>query len=98
MTGPTDDRYLSPFDGHLAKLHVQSTDELYQGQGNTTWRRTYVRSVATWVERLATWPIDFSVDPQSWKDWGMVLLRFIPASLVLSLLASLPRHLLPPLS
>jgi hypothetical protein len=81
--GPPDDRYLSPYDGHIAKLHVQATDELYDGPGTTTWRRTYVRNVAPLSRRIATWPIDFAVDPKSWKDWAMVIMRFIPASLIL---------------
>jgi hypothetical protein len=79
-----DDRYLSPYNGHLAKLHVQATDQLYDDQGTTTWRRTYIRSVAPLSNRIATWPIDFAVDPQSWKDWGIILLKFIPASFALT--------------
>ncbi|KAL3422677.1 3-hydroxyisobutyrate dehydrogenase protein [Phlyctema vagabunda] len=78
-----DDRYLSPWDGHLAKLHVQATDEIYVKAGTSTWRRTYVRPVAPFNVRIATWPIDFSVDVDSWKDWGFVLLKFIPASFAL---------------
>jgi hypothetical protein len=83
-----DDRYLSPYNGHLAKMHVQATDQLYDGQGTTTWRRTYIRSVAPMSNRIATWPIDFVVDPQSWKDWGIILLKFIPASFALTFCAS----------
>ncbi|KAH7323492.1 hypothetical protein BKA65DRAFT_567230 [Rhexocercosporidium sp. MPI-PUGE-AT-0058] len=86
FTGPLDDRYLSPWDGHLAKLHVQATDELYDAPGTTTWRRTYIRSVAPLNVRIATWVIDFSADPKSWKDWGLILLRFVPASFALTFL------------
>ena len=83
-----DDRYISPYDGHLAKLHVQATDQLYDSQGTTTWRRTYIRSVAPMSFRIATWPIDFAVDPQSWKDWGIIFLKFIPASFALTFFVS----------
>jgi hypothetical protein len=88
FTGPIDDRYLSPWDGHLAKLHVQCTDQLYDGPGTTTWRRTYIRKVAPLNVRIATWVIDFSADPKNWKDWGMILLRFIPSSFALTFFVS----------
>lgn len=88
FNGPMDDRYLSPWDGHLAKLHVQATDELYNAMGTTTWRRTYIRNVAPMNVRIATWVIDFSTDPQSWRDWWLMLLRFIPSSLALTFLVS----------
>ncbi|KAH8646611.1 hypothetical protein BGZ60DRAFT_535595 [Tricladium varicosporioides] len=83
-TGPVDDRYLSPWDGHLAKLHVQATDGLYDSHGTTTWRRTYIRNVAPWNVRIATWPIDSAIDAESWKDWAIVLLKFIPCSFLLT--------------
>jgi hypothetical protein len=83
-----DDRYLSPWDGHLAKLHVQATDALYDAPGTTTWRRTYIRNVAPLNVRIATWVIDFSDDPNSWKDWGWILLRFIPSSFALTFFVS----------
>lgn len=88
LTGPMEDKYLSPYDGRLVKLHVQTTDELYNAPGTTTWRRTYIRNVAPMNVRIATWTIDFSNDPQSWKDWGMILLRFIPSSFVLTFFVS----------
>jgi len=83
-----DDRYLSPYNGHLAKLHVQATDHLYESGATTTWRRTYIRNVAPLNRRIATWVIDFSIDPQSWKDWGWILLKFIPSSCALTFLVS----------
>lgn len=86
-----DDRYLSPSDGHLAKLHAQATDYIYEQGGTVTWRRTYIRSVAPWGHRVATWPIDSEIDPQSWKDWSIIILKFIPASLALTFVVSHPR-------
>jgi len=88
LTVPVDDRYIHPLDGHLAKLYVQATDQLYDSQGTTTWRRTYIRNVAPRNVRIATWPIDFSINPQSWKDWGIILLRFIPSSFALTFFVS----------
>lgn len=87
-TGPVDDRYLSPWDGHLAKLYIQATDGLYDSHGTTTWRRTYIRNVAPWNVRIATWPIDSAIDAESWKDWGIVLLKFIPCSFLLTFFVS----------
>lgn len=48
-----EDNYLSPFDGHLATLVVQSTDDIYNGPANSTWRRTYMQHVTPRTIRLA---------------------------------------------
>ncbi|KAH7160584.1 hypothetical protein B0J13DRAFT_494260 [Dactylonectria estremocensis] len=79
------DRYLHHNDGYLRNLYVACTDEIYTGAGSSTWRRTYVRKVAPLKVRIATWVIDFSYDPSSWEDWGIMILRAVPASLAMAL-------------
>lgn len=88
-----DDRYLSPWDGRLAKLVVQCTDELYDGPQNTTWRRTFIRNWGPILLRVANWPTKTvsSSNPAEWsgEDWGMIIVRWIPSVLALYCLVRL---------
>ncbi|RGP75791.1 hypothetical protein FLONG3_5548 [Fusarium longipes] len=79
------DRYLHPNDGHLRNMYVACVDDIYDGPGTSTWKRTYVRKVAPLKVRIATWIIDFSYDPQSWEDWGIMVLRTFPAAIAMAL-------------
>jgi len=84
--GAVDDRYLSPWDGHVAKLVVQATDEVYSAPNNVTWRRTFVRNVSPIMLRLANWPISsVTVDATQWTDqeWTSVCLKWLPACVAL---------------
>lgn len=56
--GDYDDRYISPWDGKISKLVVQATDDIYDNCANSTWRRTFIRSVAPFHLRLANWPFN----------------------------------------
>lgn len=47
--------YLSPTDGHLAKLFVQSTQEVYDADPNSTWRRTFIRNRSPLILQIANW-------------------------------------------
>ncbi|KAF5000203.1 hypothetical protein FGRMN_2017 [Fusarium graminum] len=78
---PRSDRYLHHNDGYLRNVYVSCVDDIYQGPGTSTWKRTYVRKIAPLKVRIATWIIDFSYDPKSWEDWGIVLLRTLPAAI-----------------
>ncbi|KAG8353747.1 hypothetical protein FVEN_g8317 [Fusarium venenatum] len=79
------DRYLHSNDGHLRNMYVACVDDIYEGPGTSTWKRTYVRKVAPLKVRIATWIIDFSYDPQSWEDWGIMVLRTFPAAIAMML-------------
>ncbi|RSM04825.1 hypothetical protein CDV31_009852 [Fusarium ambrosium] len=79
------DRYLHHNDGYLRNMYVAATDDIYEGPGTSTWKRTYVRKVAPMKVRIATWVIDFSYDPQSWEDWGIMVLRALPAAIAMAL-------------
>jgi hypothetical protein len=76
------DRYLHHRNGKLRNLIVQCTDEIFRGPANTTWQRTYVRNASPLSIRIATWVVDFT-DPESWEDWGSMLLRAFPAAFAL---------------
>lgn len=84
--GPYEDRYLHEKDGRLRKLIVATTDGIFAAPGTTTWRRTYVRKTSPLTVRVATWVIDFTYDPKSWGDWGVLLLRTFPAALAMQFL------------
>jgi hypothetical protein len=71
-------------------MYVACVDDIYEGPGTSTWKRTYVRKVAPLKVRIATWIIDFSYDPQSWEDWGIMVLRTFPAALAMALVVSFP--------
>ncbi|KAM5353869.1 hypothetical protein ACJ41O_000519 [Fusarium nematophilum] len=79
------DRYLHHNDGYLRNMYVAATDEIFEGPGTSTWKRTYVRKVAPMKVRIATWVIDFTYDPQSWEDWGIMVLRALPAAIAMAL-------------
>ncbi|KAL8937926.1 MAG: hypothetical protein Q9211_003444 [Gyalolechia sp. 1 TL-2023] len=53
-----EDYYLSPFDGHLAKLFVQSTQEIYDANPNSTWRRTFIRNRSPLILQIANWVLE----------------------------------------
>src|SRR2546430_17409508 len=38
LNGPEEDRYLSPYDGHLSKLVVQAVDDVYDCQDRKSTR------------------------------------------------------------
>ncbi|RBR24596.1 uncharacterized protein FIESC28_02529 [Fusarium coffeatum] len=82
---PRSDRYLHHNDGYLRNMYVACVDDIYEGPGTSTWKRTYVRKVAPMKVRIATWIIDFSYDPQSWGDWGIMVLRTLPAAIAMAL-------------
>jgi hypothetical protein len=69
-------------------MYVAATDEIYEGPGTSTWKRTYVQQVAPWKVRLATWVVDFTYDPNSWEDWWFMVLRALPATLAMNLVVS----------
>jgi hypothetical protein len=85
---PLSDRYIHPNDGYLRKMIVQSADDIYNGPGNSTWQRTYVRKMAPLKVRIATWVVDFSYDPESWEDWWIMFLRSLPAAIAMTLVVS----------
>jgi hypothetical protein len=95
--GYEDERYLRPEDGRAVDLIVQSTDDIYDGPSNSTWRRTYVRNISAFIVRVAHWPVrNVPNDPKKWtqRDWTTVCLWWIPASVCLLLVvSSLSTHL-----
>jgi len=65
-------------------LIVQCTDDIFEGPGNSTWQRTYIRNVSPLKSRIATWVLDFGHDPESWADWTFMILRALPASIAMT--------------
>ncbi|TKA61519.1 hypothetical protein B0A49_08340, partial [Cryomyces minteri] len=87
--GVVDDRYLSPYDGHVSKLVVQTTDEIYDNPGNSTYRRTYIRNISPSKLRLAHWPtshIDYVSGKSQSGDIAWVIAKWIPAALALTIM------------
>ncbi len=62
MTSLTTEGYISSWDGKASKLVVQATDEIYDNDITSTYRRTFIRNVAPRFLRLANWPYSH-VDP-----------------------------------
>jgi len=60
--GDRDDRYISSWDGMVSKLVVQATDEIYEHNVGSTYRRTFIRNVSPIYMRLANWPFNH-IDP-----------------------------------
>lgn len=80
--GLEEDRYLSPYDGHLAKLVVQAAQDVYDGPPNSTWRRTFVRNISPFFIHVANYPFNnVPIDVKTWtnEDWTKICLKWIPA-------------------
>lgn len=63
--GWNEDRYLDPLDGSLRRLFVQTVDELYDTENDTSWRRTYIKNISPWILRVAYWPYSRMPDASS---------------------------------
>ena len=88
---PSEDYYLSPYDGHLAKLFVQSTQAIYDANPNSTWRRTFIRNRSPLMLRVANWvlhtlPVD-GREPTG-EDVALMGLKWIPGCAALLFLVS----------
>jgi hypothetical protein len=89
MNAPEEDRYLSPWDGHLSKLVVQAADDVYDAQACSTWRHTFVRNAGSPIIRIANWTINsVPLDKTTWssEDWIMVCGKWLRACLALMIL------------
>jgi hypothetical protein len=86
---------LSPWDGHVAKLVVQASQDIYDGAQNSTWRRTFIRNASPIYLQLANFPFStVPTDPGVWtdNDWATVAIKWIPTCLgLLCVVSSLLR-------
>jgi len=61
---PLTDRYLHHADGKLRTLMVACSDDIWQmameKRNETTWRRTYIRKMASYRTRMASWIVDYT--------------------------------------
>ena len=76
-----DDRYLNPDDARISGLVVQTTNDVYDGPTNSTWRRTYIRNVGSSIVRIAQWPFaQVPKDRGQWSrdNWIVVGLLWLP--------------------
>jgi hypothetical protein len=92
MNSPEEERYLSPWDGHLAKLVVQAVDDVYDMHAQSTWRRTFMRDVGSPLIRVANWALNVvRRDGTSGtdEDWLRVGGKWLAASLALMIIVRL---------
>jgi len=88
---PSYDYYLSPTDGHLAKLHVQCTQAIYDSEPNATWRRTFIRSQSPYLLRAANWVLySLPTDDRdvTGSDLLMMATKWIPSCVLILFLVS----------
>lgn len=88
---PMEDYYLSPYDGHLAKLFVQSTQTIYDTNSNSTWRRTHIRNQSPLILQVGNWALHtLPTDGReaTGEEIAMVCLRWIPSCVAILLLVS----------
>ena len=95
--GKVEDRRLDPTDGQLGILVVQATSAVYNERNRTTWRRTYIENISSYIVRLAYWPtagIERNFEDWKSEDWLYAGLRWLPSSIglliVVCLVASVP--------
>lgn len=90
---PSNDYYLSPADGHLGKLFVQSTQPIYDANPNSTWRRTFIRNQSPLILQVANWVLSsLPTDDREAtnRDIAKMGARWIPScALILFLVGSL---------
>lgn len=86
-----EDYYLSPFDGHLAKLFVQSTQEVYDADPNSTWRRTFIRDRSPLILQIANWALDSlptdGRDPKR-EEIAITAAKWVPSCVAILFLVS----------
>lgn len=86
-----EDYYLSPTDHHLAKLMVQCSQEVFDANPNSTWRRTFVRDASPLLLRVANWALRSIPNedrPMTGEEIAIVGAKWIPASVSLLILVS----------
>lgn len=86
-----EDYYLSPSDCHLAKLMVQSSQEVYEANPNSTWRRTFVRDASPLLLRVANWVLESIPNddrPMTGEEIMKVVAKWIPSNIALLFLVS----------
>lgn len=86
-----EDYYLSPYDCHLAKLVVQSAQEVYDAKPNGTWRRTFIRNMSPLMLRVANWVLETvpaEDRPMTGEEIFALVVKWIPASVALLVLVS----------
>lgn len=90
-----EDFYLSPFDGHLAKLFVQCSQEIYSNDqsGSATWRRTFIRNMSPFMLRVSNFVLN-SVPEDDREMTGSeiahIWLWWVPCCCLLFVLVSRP--------
>jgi hypothetical protein len=97
-TGQRDYRYISPNDGKIKTLVVHCIDDILRGPGNGTWKRTYIRNVTPVFYRVAMWPLNHldlrEGTLQRPEDWALVIVKWIPTCILLTIGVSLQRIML----
>lgn len=86
-----EDYYLSPTDYHLAKLMVQCSQEVYEANPNSTWRRTFIRDRSPLLLRVANWALESVPNedrPMTGEETAIVGAKWIPACVALLVLVS----------
>lgn len=86
-----EDYYLSPTDCHLAKLMVQCSQDVYDAEPNSTWRRTFVRDASPLLLRVANWVLERIPNedrPMTQEETAIVAARWIPANIAILFLVS----------
>jgi hypothetical protein len=70
-------------------MYVACTDEIFEGPGTSTWRRTYIQSVASYKVRIATWVLDFTYEETDKTAWWVMLGRSLPAAIAMTFFVSI---------
>lgn len=90
---PLDDYYLSPTDGHLAKLYVQCTQSIYDSKSNSTWKRTFIRNQSPLLLQASNFVLNTRVKEVSGMSDGekfWMAAKWIPSCAVILLCLFIP--------
>ena len=81
--------YLSPYDGRLTEILVQCTQEIYDADPNSTWKRTFILNNHPMIIQVTNWI--FAVLPAggqkpSNKELAIIGLKWIGSCVAILLL------------
>ena len=85
-----NDKFLSPYDGRLCDLTVQSSREVFESASGARWFRKRLQNASPWMIRLSNWAMsrDHGSEDDVRTDIWLATLKWIPACLGLAVLVN----------
>lgn len=81
-----NEKFLSPYNGRLRDLVVQSSDGVLASKSGALWYRTDLKNGSPWIIRLSTWALSSNYDSEGsvTTDYHSAAIRWIPACIAIT--------------